>query len=144
MNAHKYYVEKLKRMTQSDRVEITHTKEQGKDDYLINQNYYFDKSITENKYQMFKTEDRADEKGKITRVIYALNKDGVPFYNFYGILRPLADDKYTTGRICLECLNVVPPIKNEYVKRLCCKICDKGEIRETIKKNLIVKIKTLG
>jgi hypothetical protein len=140
---HKLNADKLKRMLTSNKVEITHTKEDGKDDYIINPYYYFDKSIAENK--LFKTADLIEADGKIKRVIYALNKDGNPFYNHYGILRPLQDDNFVSGRICIDCYNpILPKKKNEYVGRLCCQKCNKGEKRETIKKNKIPLINNLG
>jgi hypothetical protein len=140
---HKLNADKLGRLIASDKVEITHTIEEGKGDYIINPYIYFDRSIVEN--NLFKTADLIEEDGKIKRVIYALNKDGVPFCNSYGILRPLIDHNYSSGRICIDCYNPIPPKKkNEYVGRLCCQECNKGKIRETIKKNRIKKIDFLG
>jgi hypothetical protein len=133
----------LKRMTESSKVLVKHTTEQGKGDYIINPYYYFEKSIADDK--QFMTDDRVEENGKITRVIYALNKDDMPFYNSYNVLRPLADDKYVSGRICIDCLNPIPPKKkNEFMGRLCCQECNKGNTRETINKNRIIKIDYLG
>jgi hypothetical protein len=125
---HELNLKTLKRMTQICKVEQTHTAENGKGDYLINPYYYFDRELADD--NQFKTADLSIN-GKTIRVIYALNKDGVPFGNSWKELRALADDKFVSGRICLECLNPITPIKNDFMGRLCCKPCDKGKYRKT-------------
>ena len=110
MSSHELNLKKLKRMTQSGKVEQTHTAENGKGDYLINPYFYFVEDIAQR--HQFKTGDLLIN-GKLKRVIYALNKDGVEFANTWNELRPLSNDEYVSGRVCLECLNAIPPIKNQ-------------------------------
>lgn len=135
---HKCYENVRKGMLTSDKVEITHTKEEGKDDYIINPKYYFDKWILDDETITFKTADHKEGK-RLIRVIYPVRKHkDHEYFNSYNELRFLKDNKYKSGKICVECLNAIPEIKNDYAKRLACKSCCKGEVRKTI--NPIIKI----